>query len=1429
VPLAELPDVHIGRHGCQIVAPDNHVECWGAGGSGQLGDGTTVSRLERGPVAGLSGVVDLAIAETHTCAVRDDGSVWCWGSNAEGNLGTTDSATIRTQALTPVQIVGVANARKIATSQKQTCAVLADASVSCWGYRGTDPAPNIWSYSRTYGTTPFVDACTGGGSTVAMTGSLDEGLSGRIPTPAGFALFGVAQPELTVSTNGWLSFGTVGSAVYTNPDMPDASAPNAVVAAFWDDLNNIAVCKKTVGTKLVIQWTGTVYGTTTAVRFQAILDGSDGSVELVWDSTHAASSATATIGIEDQSGGRASKVSFNSAGAFTPGSSMKLTPSFAPPPILSAPGSYQRTTGATAFVDACTGGITVTLTATGTAPSSDEGLSARIPTPAGFALFGRVEPELTVSSNGWLSFQAVTNAAWLNADMPANPANVTAPNAIVAPFWDDLSNIVVCRKTVGTKLVIQWTGKQRFGSAAVKFQAILDGADSSIELVWDSTHVANSEDVTIGIEDQSGWFAHRVSYNAAFAFTPGSSMKLTPDPPTPLPAPKPIGSYTRVTGTTAFVDACAGGSTVAMTASSGMTASDEGRSTARIAAPAGFTYYERAVPDLSVTTNGWLYFGLYASVGGGIDLAGRWNWSLPSMPNSVAQKGIVAPFWDDLDNVVVCKKTIGTKLVLQWTGKIFGTGGAPVKFQAILDGADSTIEFVWDSTHAASSASATIGFEDLSSWAAHVVSIDTPGAFTPGSSMKFTPDGPRPSGTRRLGAYDWARGTSAFGDACTGGGSSVTLNSIVSGPFWAHRDGISDRIATPAGFRLFGLAEPELTIAADGYLAFGTVTISDRKNVAMPTAAAPNAVVAPFWDDLDALSVCKKTVGTKLIIQWTGREEASVSIGGGNYVDGPAIRFQAILDGSDSSIEFVYDSAHVANSTNATIGIEDRTGLVASQIAFDSPMAFAPGSSWKLTPNGGGTPRLRPELAGTSELTFGPTSQCALMGDQTVRCWGARDNGTPAGEWIATPTIVPGLGGTGALGGVTHLSSGVAGTWAALADGRLTCWGRCGWNPVASNIPTVVATLAPVVSLSAAEEVCVVLDDGWLSCADWPVFATAPTFERFVDQVTTVSAGLDEVCYGLVNGASNCARWDSLAPVQLCGNGLLDDGEQCDGDGCCVDCAIATSGTICRDAAAACDAAEVCNGLSAECPADLPAPPSVLAQTPGTCGACVCSGLELGCASSIAVGAGTLCRAASGACDAAETCDGASLVCPLDLPVIAGTECRSASGACDAAESCDGIAFSCPADANAPLGTICRAAVSPCDAAETCSGASNACPADELSTSGTVCRPAAGDCDVEEVCDGQSTSCPADLFGPAGALCDDGNGATHSDTCQTGGACAGVAKACPLDDACTTWTLVNDGTPFCQPTYALVGTPCSDEMTCTVGEICDGAGACVPQ
>jgi hypothetical protein len=109
---------------------DSHVWCWGANESGQLGDGSTSASSV--PVrVGLPAGTDpasIATGRAHACAVAADQGVWCWGANGSGQLG---DGTL-TASATPKRVARV-RATLIAAGADHACAATPAGALRCWG------------------------------------------------------------------------------------------------------------------------------------------------------------------------------------------------------------------------------------------------------------------------------------------------------------------------------------------------------------------------------------------------------------------------------------------------------------------------------------------------------------------------------------------------------------------------------------------------------------------------------------------------------------------------------------------------------------------------------------------------------------------------------------------------------------------------------------------------------------------------------------------------------------------------------------------------------------------------------------------------------------------------------------------------------------------------------------------------------------------------------------------------------------------------------------------------------------------------------------------------------------------------------------------------------------------------------------------------
>lgn len=151
------------------ITDANALKCWGNNYHGQVGDGTTINRIFPVNVTGMSSdVIDVSTGGFHTCAIKSDHKVYCWGWNGLGELGdgTQD------QHLTPVQVINLSGAEKIAVGQERSCALLDTGGVKCWGNYPLGNNDDTVQYSTTpldvFGFTSGAGAIEGGGQNTCL-------------------------------------------------------------------------------------------------------------------------------------------------------------------------------------------------------------------------------------------------------------------------------------------------------------------------------------------------------------------------------------------------------------------------------------------------------------------------------------------------------------------------------------------------------------------------------------------------------------------------------------------------------------------------------------------------------------------------------------------------------------------------------------------------------------------------------------------------------------------------------------------------------------------------------------------------------------------------------------------------------------------------------------------------------------------------------------------------------------------------------------------------------------------------------------------------------------------------------------------------------------------------------------------------------------
>ncbi len=153
-------------------------------------------------------------------------------------------------------------------------------------------------------------------------------------------------------------------------------------------------------------------------------------------------------------------------------------------------------------------------TSTGSFDPLDEGKAGPFPIGFNFKFYGEPQTAFYVSSNGFISFDDITEDTYTNDAIPAPGM----PDNIISPFWDDLdgsSQGTVYYQQTADKLIIQFTNWQRYPAAgSLTYQVVLQ-SNSKIYFYYNNmAGTLNSS--TVGIENMDGSDGLQVASNAAY-------------------------------------------------------------------------------------------------------------------------------------------------------------------------------------------------------------------------------------------------------------------------------------------------------------------------------------------------------------------------------------------------------------------------------------------------------------------------------------------------------------------------------------------------------------------------------------------------------------------------------------------------------------------------------------------------------------------------------------------------------------------------------------------------------------------------------------------------------------------------------------------------------------------------------------------------
>jgi hypothetical protein len=443
----------------------------------------------------------------------------------------------------------------------------------------------------------------------------------------------------------------------------------------------------------------------------------------------------------------------------------------------------------------------------------------------------------------------------------------------------------------------------------------------------------------------------------------------------PLP-PGPGGAFEDISGT----------GTQITTSTPGFTGSlDDGG--APVAIGFDFGYFSSARQSINVYTNGYLNFGAIVN-----DFSND-----PSFPNPATPNDMIAPYWDDMDlrtQGTLHVQTLGApgsrRFIAQWTNvPRFGATGSSNTFQAVLFEGRNCIEFRYGVIDAQPPASRTIGLENGNGTIG--TNID-PTSVADGVSLRLCPRSPIcvPGGAcclaqgcldlseqdcQQAGGVYRGNGTTCndpgicHGACCLPDGScritpadeclppgvfqgpGSTCGEFVYPPpavwppgfidiidpgnqltFTSQDDG-SAAVVIPFPFVFYGNVRQNALVSTNGYLTFGTVGTDFSNDDPIPNTATPNDCLYPLWDDLFVRSdsaVYAATVGAApnrvFVVHWQNVDQFSPP------GDGSRSTFQLQVHEASNCIEYHY--ANVATGHTPTIGVENASGTVATQVPF---------------------------------------------------------------------------------------------------------------------------------------------------------------------------------------------------------------------------------------------------------------------------------------------------------------------------------------------------------------------------------------------------------------------------------------------------------------------------------------------------------------
>jgi subtilisin family serine protease len=566
-----------------------------------------------------------------------------------------------------------------------------------------------------------------------------------------------------------------------------------------------------------------------------------------------------------------------------------------------------------------------------------------------FPFYGTDFTSFRASSNGWISFTNSTTAL-SNYNLPST----SAPENLIAAFWDDLDLSVsgdAYYHFDGTRTIIEYTAVPRYSSGGPYTFQIHLYPSGRIELHYKTMAGTRLNEATIGIQNETMDAGLAPVFNAAYVH---DNMAIRFEAQIPWLSATP-NSGTIAAGTSAEVTVgfnAAGLCGDAYSANLHIVSNDPDSPDVTVPVTLTLQGSPDAVVSPTTLAFGNVYVTQFGSLSTNVANAGcaALQVTAIAIDNPVFASALAVPF-----NVAPgASQAVGVTFTPATAGAVTGTMTLTTNdplhptLTVGLTGTGVNPAGI-DVTPAA--ITATVPSNQQRTATIHVVnngagsltySVPSPDLYSKAIANAMTPvlaaDGPKDaedkeSGIAPMGSggpdvfgYSWKDSDAVGGPAfnwveisSTGTAALTSGDDTNSGPF-------------PIGFTFnyYGTPYTTFRVCTNGFLSFSS-TATTYSNTALPSASAPLNMLAPFWDDLNLNAIGSgdiyyQVVGGNLVVQFNNVMRFSTTI---------PMTFEVILSPS-GAITYQYLNLSTALLTSATVGMQNSTGTVGLQVAYNA-------------------------------------------------------------------------------------------------------------------------------------------------------------------------------------------------------------------------------------------------------------------------------------------------------------------------------------------------------------------------------------------------------------------------------------------------------------------------------------------------------------